>query len=416
MLASHSSRRSAPDGSSSRRSAIDLRLCLLVLPAIALTLGACQRDQLAPDCFLIDEETGVCLVPDPGGTAPGINCATMPEGAVGAAYNFTPAVGGGSGNFNMWMATNLPAGLSIDPDTGAITGVPTAPGAATGIEISMFDAGKGENFSTTCGELVINERLNGNRVLMEPNHCIPATASMDEMLAFLDGGDGTPITCGAVDPNPDPTSTCPLGDGNGRLAPGITFNETSCTHSGSISGERRGTWVWMVEITQSEYTTAVPFCATNDVDTFHDIAVTANANAQSELIPGLLEYNPSNDLAFGSGSYEWAISNPACPGNSCDFYGFRFNVTCSPFDVSAPYMVTLSPSEKTETGLTHEMTATGPAPSASFDGRPWVASFEISYCTADNQTFCETANADQFEQNSQTKYHFDVVGFPTLTP
>jgi hypothetical protein len=391
------------------------RLSLLVVPVLGLSLGACQRDQLAPDCFLIDEENDVCLVPDPGGTAPGINCGIMPEGAVGATYSFTPEVGGGSGNFNMWMATNLPDGLSIDPNTGLISGVPTTPGAVNNIEISMFDAGKGEAFSAMCGELVINERLNPFPVLMEPNHCLPHTTSMEEMLAMLDGGDGTAITCGAVDPDPDPASTCPLGDGNGRLAPGITFNESSCTHSGSIAGDRRGTWVWMVEVTQSGYTTAVPFCASNDVDTFHDITVTANQNNQSDLQPGLLEYDSDNNLEFGSGSYQWAIDDPSCPGNQCDFFGFRFNVTCSPFDVTDPWTVTLSPSAKTDTGMTHEMTATGPAPDPKFDGRPWVASFEISYCTADNDAFCDTDSA-QFEQNAQTKYHFDVVGYPTLVP
>ena len=390
------------------------RLCVLALPM--LVLGACQRDQLAPDCFLIDEDTGVCLVPDPGGTAPGINCGTLPEGAVGATYSFTPEVGGGSGNFNQWMATNLPDGLSIDPNTGVISGVPTTPGAANNIEISMFDAGKGEAFSAMCGELVINEALNPFPVLMEPNHCLPHTATMDDMIALLDGGDGTPITCSAVDPNPDPASTCPLGDGNGRLPPGITFNESSCTHSGSITGDRRGTWVWMVEITQSGYTTAVPFCASNDVDAFHDIAITANGNTESDLVTGLLEYDPTMPVGFGDNQvWQWDISNPACPGSDCDFYGFRFNVTCSPFDVTDPWTVTLSPSQKTETGLTHEMHATGPAPDPKFDGRPWVASFEISYCTADNDAFCDTDSA-QFEQNAQTKYHFDVVGYPTLLP
>lgn len=389
------------------------RLCILVLPVLAL--GACQRDQLAPDCFLIDDSTGVCLVPDPGGTAPGINCGTMPDGAVGATYSFTPQVGGGSGNFSMWEATNLPPGLSIDANTGTISGVPTTADVYAGIEISMFDSGKGEAFSATCGELTINERLNANLALAEPNHCIPHTASRDEMLAFLAGGDGTEITCEPVNPNPS-SSTCPLGDGNGRLPSGITFNESSCTHSGSITGDRRGTWVWMVKVTQSGFTTAVPFCASNDVDTFHDITLTANGESQSDLQPLLFEYDPSQDLAFGSGSHQFAIDDPACPGPDCTFFGFRFNVTCSPFDVVPPWTVSLSPSTKTDTGMTHELTATGPAPSAAFDGRPWVASFEVSYCTADNGDACDTNDGDSFEQNAQTKYHFDVVAFPTKTP
>src|SRR5690606_18260068 len=119
-------------------------------------------------------------------------------------------------------------------------------------------------------------------------------------------------------------------DGNGRLAPGISFNASSCTHSGSITGDRRGTWVWMVEVSQSGYTTRVPFCATNDVDTFHDISVTALSDAQSDLIPGLLEYAPEASVSFGGGEWQWAIEDPACPGPDCNSYGFRFAVTCSP--------------------------------------------------------------------------------------
>lgn len=391
------------------------RTVILALPMLTLVVAGCNRDELAPDCFKIDEDTGVCLIPDPGGTEPGINCGSFPEGAVGATYSFTPPVGGGSGNFNMWMATGLPPGLSIDPNTGEISGVPTEPMAYNGIEISMFDAGKGEGFMAQCGELLINDALNSNLVAMQPNHCIDSGASLDDMLALLEGGDGTEITCSALSNNAN-SATCPLGDGNGRLPPGISFNESSCTHSGTISGDRRGTWVWMVEITQSDYTTRVPFCATNDVDTFHDISVVANAVPESDLMPGLFEYNSNADLSFGGGSYQWAIDDPACPGADCNFYGYRFNVSCSPFDVDPPWQVTLAPANNSETGLTHEMSASGPAPAASFDGRPFVASFEMSYCTTGTNGFCDTDDGDQFEQNAQTKYHFDVIGYPTLTP
>jgi hypothetical protein len=391
------------------------RISWFAVPMLALAFGACSRDELAPDCFLISEETGQCLVPDPGGTAPGINCATMPAGAVGANYSFTPAVGGGSGSFSMWAATGLPPGLSIDPSTGEISGVPTASMAYANVQISMFDNGKGEAFSAECGDLVINEALNANSVMTESNHCIPHTASKADMLALLGGGDDTEISCSPLSNN-SMSATCPLGDGNGRLPPGVTFNASSCTHSGNITGDRRGIWVWMVEITQSGYTTRVPFCATNSANSFHDITVTANGSQQSDLIPGLLEYNANNDISFGAGSYQWAIDDPACPGPDCGAFGFRFNVTCSPFDVDAPWQVTLAPSAVSDTGMTHQITATGPAQEPKFDGRPWVASFEMSYCTSGNAGFCDTADPTQFEQNAQTRYHFDVVAFPTLTP
>jgi hypothetical protein len=225
------------------------------------------------------------------------------------------------------------------------------------------------------------------------------------LLALLEGGDNTDITC---DIGMSGGSTCPIGDGDGRLPPGISFDASTCTHTGNITGDRRGTWVWMVDVTQSGYTTTVPFCATNDVDTFHDIRLTANGVSDSdELRPALYEYDPDFDLEFGNGSYHWDIESPSSVN-----FGFRFDVTCSPFDVAAPWGITLSPSMGNSLGFSHEMSGSGPAPGDAFRVRPWVASFEMAYCTSSDGAFCSTADTQQFEQNAQTKYHFDVVAYP----
>lgn len=402
----------APNASRPARAALGLAACFV---ASSLVLAGCSRDELAPDCFLVVD--GVCVVPDPGGTAVGIDCATLPPAAVGAEYSFTPNVGGGSGDYEDWQATGLPPGLSIDPVTGEISGIPE-PGPEPGqeafdfadITISVFDAGKGQAFSAECGNLVLNPRLNSLAVGLEDYRCVPYTASKEEMIAFLGGGDGTEITCRMPGAG---SGTCPLGDGNGRLAPGITFDPDTCTHSGSISGNRFGTWVWMVELEQSGYETVVPFCATNDLDTFHDIRLLVNGTDDDELKPGTYGFDPDQELSFGNGIYHWDIDSPDCPGSECNTFGFRFDVVCSPFDINAPYQITLSPSGGTETGLSHEMTATGPVPAESFRWRPWVASFEMSYCTSSVAFFCDAQNVDQFEQNAQTKYHFDVVAYPT---
>jgi hypothetical protein len=383
----------------------------LSLPVLALmiTISSCSRDDLAPDCFEIDPDTGICLVPDPGGTAVGINCDMFPDGAVGAEYSFTPPVGGGSGNYSNWMATNLPPGLTIDPNTGVISGVPEEPGnfEYQDITITVFDEGKGQSFDASCGALLINERLNANMVRTEPLHCIPHTSSKEELIQFLGGGDDTDITCSALNPTDLP---CPLGDGNGRPPPGISFNETSCTHSGNLTGSVRGTWVWMVEIEQSDFKTRVPFCASNDVDTFHDITVTANAVNESDLKPGLLEFDPDMPLAFGDGSYEWKIDDPDCVDDPslCSSYGFRFDLTCSPFD--PPFVLN---GMNSITGMSHQMTLTGPTPTPGFATRPFVASFEMLYCTASDGADCDV-NGATFDQDAQTQYHFDVVGYPVL--
>ncbi len=57
--------------------------------------------------------------------------AQLPQGSVGTAYNQTPTVSGApSGSTYTWSATGLPAGLTINTATGAVTGTPTAIGTA----------------------------------------------------------------------------------------------------------------------------------------------------------------------------------------------------------------------------------------------------------------------------------------------
>ena len=63
-----------------------------------------------------------------------INPASLPAGAVNEPYpnnaSTTITASGGSGSYT-WSATGLPAGLTIVPSTGTITGTPAAAGPAT---------------------------------------------------------------------------------------------------------------------------------------------------------------------------------------------------------------------------------------------------------------------------------------------
>jgi hypothetical protein len=67
-----------------------------------------------------------------------ITTNTLPSGTVGMAYSASVSATGGSGSF-VWSAPNLPAGLSINPSTGAITGTPSAAGT-TSVAITAKDA------------------------------------------------------------------------------------------------------------------------------------------------------------------------------------------------------------------------------------------------------------------------------------
>ena len=59
-----------------------------------------------------------------------ISTTSLPDGDVGVAYSQTPGVTGSTTPYASWSITSgaLPAGLSLNSTTGAITGTPTTAG------------------------------------------------------------------------------------------------------------------------------------------------------------------------------------------------------------------------------------------------------------------------------------------------
>ena len=73
---------------------------------------------------------------------PVISTTSLPSGQVGAAYNTSLAATGGTAPYT-WSITSgsLPAGLSLNAATGAITGTPTAPITNSSITFKVTDSG-----------------------------------------------------------------------------------------------------------------------------------------------------------------------------------------------------------------------------------------------------------------------------------
>jgi len=65
---------------------------------------------------------------------------SMPAGAVGVAYSFTPSVTGGSGTRSFTLTGTLPGGLSFSSSTGTISGTPTTQGTTPGLSITVTDS------------------------------------------------------------------------------------------------------------------------------------------------------------------------------------------------------------------------------------------------------------------------------------
>jgi Tfp pilus assembly protein PilV len=86
--------------------------------------------------------------------APSITTASLPQGEKTAAYNST-VVGSAGATPYSWSATGLPAGLSINSSTGAITGTPNGTAGTATVNVTLVD-NSGSTVSKSLSLVVIN--------------------------------------------------------------------------------------------------------------------------------------------------------------------------------------------------------------------------------------------------------------------
>jgi hypothetical protein len=406
---------------------------LLGFLAVPLLASGCNRSDVAPDCFELDDD-GNCVIPTPGDTGPDeleLDCEMLTDTAVGAQYNHIVDISGHSGMLTNWEATNLPPGLTMD--SGAIVGVATAPGTYDQITISVYDAGFEQTLNADCGPIAVADPLNANSLFDDPefpNHCIDVTSG-DTLFEVIGGGTGGNITC-AMPENPG-SDGCPNREGNGVLPDGLEFDPETCTFSGTPTTPHHGTWVFGVEVTQSGFTTMVPHCYVDDKqgEIVHDIIATHGGQVDvGGLTPRTLVFDVDTgaDVEYGNGAqgepnpdprFEVVRQECAMGAPDCNSFGIHYSFKCSPFDdeygggfTVQPYGI-LEDNTMQEVGFFHGMRAAGPNPDEAYRYRPWISNMQLWYCTNADGDICDSQNPD-FKDNAQTQYTWSIIGFPVL--
>ncbi|MGB1699138.1 MAG: putative Ig domain-containing protein, partial [Nannocystaceae bacterium] len=356
---------------------------------------------------------------------------TFPVAAVDANFVHNLDISGGSGDYQI-SVTGLPDGLTVSTN-GQIAGKPTESGDFQ-ISVEVTDVVTLESVSEDCALLAIEDALAFDP-LSAPKGCIEITGGALDLRDSLSGGTGAPISC-AQPEGGDPNGTCPNRNGNGVTPSGIEWDPDNCTASGTVTESAVGTWVWMIQVQQSGAEIYVPLCASKELEPGapHDLFVLADGG-DNYLIPGQFEYDPTQPLEFGPGDNgpEFEVYGADCSGGQCNGFGYSYTATCSPFCGGGEILpdggacaqtFNTNPSGVIDEGagiigFFHNLFATTEVsleawsdltqPRLNWTKRPWVASFEFSYCTAPNADDC-TSGGDVTDVQSQL--HYAVVAWP----
>jgi hypothetical protein len=152
---------------------------------------------------------------------PSLTGATLGAASVGTAYNATVTETGGAGTLTYSVSTgSLPAGLTLNTSTGAISGTPTGPASTTPVTFSLTvqDSGSPKLTSTAQFSILVNNY--SAPTLAPPSGALPgATVGTMYTQTFTVTGGHSPYTFTVI---------------NGTLPAGLTTATSAATFT--ISG------------------------------------------------------------------------------------------------------------------------------------------------------------------------------------
>ncbi len=242
----------------------------------AATITVTVTDAALPTHASVSKQFAVTI-----GATLTITTAALPDGVVGAAYNSGPLSAAGGTTPYSWGASGLPAGLSIAPATGAITGTPSAAGAAT-ITVTVTDA------------------------------TLPTHASVSKQFSATIGATLTITTAALPDGVATSVYSAPVAGSGGNLpytwaATGLPAGLSIDPATGAIAGTTIVTGTATVNITVTDATIPTHVSVSKQFSLIIMPTLTITTLSLADGVVGSV-YNGPVSASGGTPSYAWAAT------------------------------------------------------------------------------------------------------------
>ncbi|MFT5676326.1 MAG: hypothetical protein ACI808_002267, partial [Paraglaciecola sp.] len=127
-----------------------------LIGSLALSVAACHEDH--EDALLESDDTVVTPPPAPTNTAPTVDSTSVDTVEEGSAYSYTFAASDAEGDALTMSASTLPAWLTFDAATGALTGTPATADVgdhAVTLDVSDGSLSASQSFTITVTASVV---------------------------------------------------------------------------------------------------------------------------------------------------------------------------------------------------------------------------------------------------------------------
>ena len=211
----------------------------------------------------------------------------------GTAYNGTLAESGGSSPYTFAITSgSLPAGLSLNSSTGAITGMPTGPSGNSSVTFQITDAAK------MSASQAVAITVNAPPALTITTGSLPAGTTGTAYNQTLQATGGVPSYSWAVT--------------TGSLPAGLTLNAATGAISGAPSGTFTGTTSFTITATDSQTPTHATTTANLSITvSAPPLSVTTTSLAGGSI--GNAYANQTLQATGGISPYKWSVTTGSLP-------------------------------------------------------------------------------------------------------